>query len=89
VSLQPVPTTTESSSYFFNGRLDEVAVYPIQLTASDVLSHYQLGTNQAPDTQAPTTVTGVTGTAAGSSALPTSRSPVPDDPDSLAVVPIP
>jgi fibronectin type 3 domain-containing protein len=58
----------QPSSYFFNGRLDEVAVYPIQLTASDVLSHYQLGTNQAPDTQAPTTVTGVTGTAAGSSA---------------------
>lgn len=58
----------QPASFFFNGSLDEVAIYPIQLTAADVLSHYQLGTNQAPDTQAPTPPTGVTGTAAGSSA---------------------
>ncbi|WP_354576115.1 LamG-like jellyroll fold domain-containing protein [Frigoribacterium sp. UYMn621] len=58
----------QPSSFFLNGSLDEVAVYPIQLSASDVLNHFQLGTNQAPDTEAPSVVTGVTGTAAGSSA---------------------
>lgn len=56
------------SSFFLNGALDEVAIYPVQLSAADVLSHYQLGTNQAPDTQAPTTPTGVAATAAGTSA---------------------
>jgi len=58
----------QPSSFFLSGSLDEVAIYPIQLTAVDVLNHYQLGINQAPDTQAPTAVTGVTAAAAGSSA---------------------
>jgi Concanavalin A-like lectin/glucanases superfamily/Bacterial Ig-like domain len=41
----------QSSSYFFGGRLDEVAVYPTALTAARVGRHYELGT--AVDTSGP------------------------------------
>ncbi|HWU46764.1 MAG TPA: DNRLRE domain-containing protein [Humibacter sp.] len=49
---------------YFTGLLDEVAVYPTALSASDVASHYALGVH---DTQAPTAPTNVTAALAGSS----------------------
>lgn len=37
-----------SSSYAFNGTIDEVAVYSSELTAGDVSQHYSLGTTGVP-----------------------------------------
>ena len=46
-------TTWGSSSPWFNGTIDEAAVYPTVLDASTVLNHYNLGTGTKPN-QAPT-----------------------------------
>lgn len=46
-------TTWGSSSPWFNGTIDEAAVYPSVLSASTVLNHYNLGTGTTPN-QAPT-----------------------------------
>ncbi|MGO4689579.1 PKD domain-containing protein [Glaciibacter sp. 2TAF33] len=47
-------TTWGSSSPYFAGTLDEVAVYPQALSASAVANHYSLGTNGAPANVPPT-----------------------------------
>ncbi len=50
--------SNRGSSDYFQGTVDEVAVYPAALSASRVQEHYDIGT-PAPDTQAPTIPTGV------------------------------
>ena len=47
------------SSKGFNGRLDEVAVYPDTLTQAEVARHYIRGLNQLPDEQPPSSPTSV------------------------------
>jgi Fibronectin type 3 domain-containing protein len=54
----------QPTNSYFTGSLDEVAVYPTALSASDVASHYALGVH---DTQPPSTPTNVTATLAGGS----------------------
>lgn len=46
----------QPSSYYFNGKIDEVAVYPAALSAQSVVNHRVIGLN---DTTAPTVPTGV------------------------------
>jgi fibronectin type 3 domain-containing protein len=53
------------TSAYFNGSIDEVAVYPKALSAATVLTHFALGTNTPPDTQAPSVPSGLTAVAAG------------------------
>jgi hypothetical protein len=57
----------QPASHYFAGTLDEVAVYPGALTASVVATHYQLGSNAAPDTAAPSVPSDMTATVSGSS----------------------
>jgi PKD repeat protein len=47
-------TTWSSSSPWFNGKLDEVAVYSSALSAQDIANHYSLGSSAAPANVAPT-----------------------------------
>jgi fibronectin type 3 domain-containing protein len=59
----------QPSSFYFNGNLDEVAVYPAALSASTVSAHYALGSGTTPvDTTPPTVPTGLTATVTGSTA---------------------
>jgi fibronectin type 3 domain-containing protein len=52
---------------YFSGSIDEVAVYTKALTATQVQTHYALGTNGTPpDTQAPSVPGAVAGTVTGS-----------------------
>jgi len=46
--------TWGSSSNFFAGTIDEVAVYPVALTAATVQQHYVIGSTGQPANQAPT-----------------------------------
>ena len=46
--------TTWSGTTWFNGTIDEVAVYPKALSASDIASHYSLGTGGGPVNGKPT-----------------------------------
>ncbi len=56
----------QPSSHYFNGLIDEAAVYPTALSAAQVLAHYQAGTGAAtPDTTAPTAPAGLAATASG------------------------
>jgi PKD repeat protein len=52
--------TWGSSSPYFDGRLDEAAVYPTALSAATVADHYRIGTGQAPANTAPTAAFGTT-----------------------------
>lgn len=57
------------SSNYFAGSIDEFAVYPTVLSATQVTDHYELGKGigqPVPDTEAPAAVTGVAATAASS-----------------------
>ena len=54
-------TTWGSSSPYFDGKLDEVAVYSSALGASAVLAHYNLGSNTPPPNTAPTAAFTATG----------------------------
>ena len=47
-------STWGSSSAYFDGKLDEVAVYPTALSASTVGDHFRIGTGAAPANTAPT-----------------------------------
>ena len=47
-------TTWGSSSPYFAGTIDEAAVYPTELTASQVANHFQLAKTPTPVNQAPT-----------------------------------
>jgi PKD repeat protein len=46
--------TWGSSSAYFNGKLDEAAVYQTALSATTVADHYRIGKGQAPANTAPT-----------------------------------
>ncbi|MCU1541344.1 MAG: fibronectin [Arthrobacter sp.] len=47
------------TSNYFAGSLDEFAVYPTVLSATQVSEHFNIGTAPGPETQAPAAVTGV------------------------------
>jgi PKD repeat protein len=52
--------TWGSSSAYFDGRIDEAAVYPAALSASTVADHYRIGTGAAPANTPPTAAFGTT-----------------------------
>ncbi|MFT2818185.1 LamG-like jellyroll fold domain-containing protein [Leifsonia sp. A12D58] len=58
----------QPSSGYFAGSIDEVAIYSTALPASAIATHYQLGSNVAPDTTAPSVPTGLAGSLTGDTA---------------------
>jgi PKD repeat protein len=73
--------STWSGSRYFNGRIDEVAVYPTVLTAGQVAGHYAIGTTGTAANVAPTA--SFTATAQGLSTSVDGRLSV--DPDGGAI----
>lgn len=62
---RPFWSTTPTSGYF-NGTIDETAVYPTQLSDAAVAGHYGAAGNTPGDTTAPTPPTGASATISGS-----------------------
>jgi hypothetical protein len=61
-NTNPLSIGQSSSAAFFNGTIDEVALYNVPLTATQISSHYAaaVANNQSPSNSSPPTISGTT-----------------------------